>query len=129
MARFGTRWTDEDVDLTLGNVLRWGVLLSASIVLVGAAIYLAKRTGTAPDFRVFRGEPADLRSVPGIVADARQLTGRGLIQLGLLTLIATPIARVLFSVIGFVRQHDWLYVGITLVVLVLLAYSVMGVEL
>jgi uncharacterized membrane protein len=73
---------------------------------------------------VFRGEPGDLQSVTGIIADAKAFDGRGLIQLGVLVLIATPIARVAFSVIGFARQRDWLYVVMTLVVLVLLVYSV-----
>jgi hypothetical protein len=35
------------------------------------------------------GEPADLRSVSGIIADARGLQSRGLIQLSLLLLVAT----------------------------------------
>ena len=52
--------------------------------------------------------------------------GRGLIQLGLLLLIATPIARVVFSVAGFARQRDWLYVAITLIVLTLLGYSLLA---
>ncbi len=72
---------------------------------------------------VFRGEPGDLRSVSGTVSDARSLSGRGLIQLGVLLLIATPIARVAFSVGGFVRQRDWMYVGIAAIVLMLLAYA------
>ena len=59
----------------------------------------------------------------GIVAEAKTLGGRGLVQLGLLLLIATPIARVVFSVIGFARQRDWLYVLITLTVLTLLTCS------
>jgi uncharacterized membrane protein len=119
-------WTDEDVDRVLGRVLQIGVIVSAAIVLCGAIIYLAKRFDIAPDYRVFRGEPADLRSVSGILADARAWSGRGLIQLGLLFLIATPIARVLFSVIGFVRQRDWMYVGITVIVLALLTFSLIG---
>jgi uncharacterized membrane protein len=119
-------WTDEDVDLVLGRVLQIGVSLSAAIVACGAAIYLAKRVDQLPDYRVFHGVPIDLRTVSGILADARAWSGRGLIQLGLLVLIATPIARVTFSVIGFVRQRDWLYVGITLIVLVLLALSLAG---
>jgi uncharacterized membrane protein len=119
-------WTDEDVDRVLGRVLQIGVVLSAAIVLCGAIIYLSKRVGMAPDYRVFRGEPADLRSVPGVLADVRARSGRGLIQLGLLVLIATPIARVVFSVIGFIRQRDWLYVGITVIVLVLLTFSLTG---
>jgi uncharacterized membrane protein len=119
-------WTDADVDRVLGRVLQIGVVVSAAIVLCGALIYLSKRVDLAPDYRVFRGEPADLRSVAGILADARAWSGRGLIQLGLLVLIATPIARVVFSVIGFIRQRDWLYVGITVIVLVLLTFSLTG---
>jgi uncharacterized membrane protein len=38
-------------------------------------------------------------------------------------LISTPIAQVPFSIIGFLRGQDWLYVAITLVVLGLLTYS------
>ena len=34
-------------------------------------------------------------------------------------LIATPVARVIFSVFAFARQRDFAYVGITLIVLVL----------
>ncbi len=119
-------WTDEDVDRILGRVLQVGVALSAAIVLCGAVIYLTKRLDVAPDYRVFRGEPIDLRSLSGILADARAWSGRGLIQLGLLVLIATPIARVVFSVIGFTRQRDWLYVGITVIVLALLMFSITG---
>ena len=48
---------------------------------------------------------------------------RGLIQLGLLLLIATPVARVVFSVFAFARQRDWIYVVITLIVLAVLLYS------
>ena len=51
------------------------------------------------------------------------LGGRGIIQLGLLLLIATPVARVVFSVIGFVRQRDFVYVVLTLIVLAVLLYS------
>jgi uncharacterized membrane protein len=72
---------------------------------------------------VFRGEPADLRSIRGILTEAADGSGRGLIQLGLLILIGTPIVRVLCSVAGFARERDWIYVAITIVVLGLLAYS------
>ena len=93
------------------------------MVFTGGVVYLLRHGHEVPDYRVFRGEPGDLRSVSGIVSDARSLSGRGLIQLGLLLLIATPIARVVFSVAGFLRQRNWMYVVITLLVLALLAYS------
>ena len=51
---------------------------------------------------------------------------RGLIQIGLLALIATPIARVTFSVFAFLYQRDWEYVAFTLIVLGLLLYSLLG---
>ena len=37
----------------------------------------------------------------GIIADACRMMARGWIQLGLLLLIATPVARVIFSVFAF----------------------------
>ena len=116
--------TEKRFDTLLGTVLRTGVLISAAVVALGGVVYLSDRAVSTPDYHVFKEEPADLRSVSGIISDAKALDGRGLIQLGVLALIATPIARVVFSVIGFARQRDWLYVGATLAVLVLLLYSV-----
>lgn len=119
-------WSDEKVETIMGNLLRAGVLLSAFIVFLGGLIYLARHGTAIPSYQVFRGEPADLRTLNGIVGDAFSLSGRGIIQLGLLLLIATPIARVMFSVYAFARQRDWIYVGFTLVVLALLTYSLVG---
>ncbi len=62
------------------------------------------------NYRVFQGEPSELRSVSGVVRDALELSGRGIIQLGLLFLIATPVARVIFSIWGFAAERDRMYV-------------------
>jgi uncharacterized membrane protein len=72
------------------------------------------------------GEPTDLLTLSGIVKDALAFRGRGLIQLGLLLLIATPIARVAFSVVAFVIQRGRPYVVVTLIVLAVLIYSLTG---
>jgi uncharacterized membrane protein len=48
------------------------------------------------------------------------------IQFGLLLLIATPVARVVFSAIAFAVERDKLYVAFTLTVLAILTYSLMG---
>lgn len=117
--------TDDEFDRILGRVLRAGVILAAAVVLAGAAIYLVRHGHEQPMYHVFRGEPGDLRSIRGIVSDTLAARGRGIIQLGLLLLIATPIARVVFSVAGFVRQRDWMYVLVTSVVLALLLYSLL----
>jgi len=65
-------------------------------------------------------------SISGVIQSVINGRGRGLIQLGLLLLIATPIARVAFSVVGFAIERDRLYVGFTLIVLAVLLYSLLG---
>ena len=119
-------WTDRRMDLVIGNLLRSGVVLSAAIVLFGAVIYLVRHGHSPTEYRVFRGEPSDLRSVRGILRDALALRGRGIIQLGLLFLIATPVARVAFSIFGFAEEHDRMYVVVASIVLLVLAYILIG---
>ncbi|MGA9306405.1 MAG: DUF1634 domain-containing protein [Candidatus Sulfotelmatobacter sp.] len=119
-------WTDRRMDVVIGNLLRAGVLISALVVMVGGVLYLARNGHSPTDYRVFRGEPSDLRRVEGILRDAVALRGRGIIQLGLLLLIATPVARVAFSIFGFAEEHDRMYVVIASIVLLVLAYSLIG---
>jgi uncharacterized membrane protein len=119
-------WRDRRIELILGNLLRTGVLLSAAVVLCGAGIYLARHAHEPANYRVFRGEPSELRTIPGVVRSVIEERGRGLIQLGLLLLIATPIARVVFSIVGFAIERDRMYVAFTLIVLAVLLYSLLG---
>ena len=114
------------MDEIIGRLLQAGVILAAVFVLAGGIVYLARHQMPVTNYRVFQGEPAELRTVPGILHEALALRGRGLIQLGLLILIATPIARVAFSVVAFLYERDWTYVVVTLVVLGLLFYSLLG---
>ena len=117
------RWTDQYVEELIGNLLQTGVIVASAVVLLGGAIYLTRHGFSAPQYHVFVGEPTDLRTLSGIVGDALALRGRGIIQLGLLLLIATPVARVAFSVAAFAIQRDRLYVVVTLMVLAILLYS------
>jgi uncharacterized membrane protein len=119
-------WTDQRIENILGNLLRAGVLLSALVVLIGGVIYLLRHGHSPMDFRVFRGEPADLRGVRGIIRETVALRGRGIIQLGLLLLIATPVVRVAFSIFGFAEERDRMYVVFTLIVFSILLYSLTG---
>lgn len=120
------RWTDRRIENILGNLLRAGVLLSAFVVSVGGFIYLLRHGHSPVDFGVFRSEPADLRNVRGILRSTLALRGRGIIQLGLLLLIATPVARVAFSIFGFAEERDGIYVVFTVIVFVVLLYSLAG---
>jgi uncharacterized membrane protein len=121
-----SRLTDVQVEQFLGSLLRAGVILSSIVVLAGGILYLRQFGQTTTDRRIFQSEPADLRGVSGIVRDAIALDSRGIIQFGLLLLIATPVARVFFSVIAFAIERDKLYVLIALIVLGILLFSLSG---
>jgi uncharacterized membrane protein len=95
-------------------------------VLAGGIVYAMQHRTVPTNYRVFQGEPEELRTLSGIAHGALALQGPGLIQFGLLLLIATPIARVAFSVIAFAYQRDWTYILVTLMVLGLLVYSLLG---
>jgi len=114
---------DKRVDEIIGTLLRTGVILAATVVFIGAIFYLARYGSTPAHYAVFRGEPGDLNHVFAIIRDALAGHPRGIIQLGILLLIATPVARVIFTVFAFAHERDWTYVTITLIVLALLLYS------
>ncbi len=122
-ANLGGKVDDKSVEIFLGRMLRWGVLLAALVVFVGGVRFVAESYDVRQDYRTFRGEPAELRVVPQIMHEAIALRPLGVVQFGLLLLIATPVARVLFSVLGFGLERDWMYVVITLLVLALLIYT------
>lgn len=126
MTKSKRSWTDKQMDSIIANLLLGGVLLAGLIVLVGGGLYLARYGSARPDFRVFRGEPTDLRTLTGIISDAASLRSRGVIQMGLIVLIATPVLRVAFCLISFLQQRDRLYALVTLVVLTLLLVSLAG---
>lgn len=121
-----SKWNDERVEGIIANLLRAGVLLAAAVVLFGGIVYLSRHGKAAADYRVFRGEPNDLRHLSGIFQSAIRLHGRGIIQLGLLLLIATPIARVAFAIFGFAAERDRMYVTVSSIVLAVLLYSLVG---
>jgi uncharacterized membrane protein len=118
--------TDQKIDNLMGLLLRTGVILAAVIVLIGGMLFLTRHPGVVRDYRHFTGEPDTYTTLTGIVRDAAAIHGRGFIQLGLLVLIATPIARVAFSLFAFLWQRDWTYVVVTAIVLGLLVYSLFG---
>jgi uncharacterized membrane protein len=118
--------TDQKMDEVMGLVLRTGVISAAAIVFAGGIVYLTRHPGPVRDYSVFQGEPLEFKTLPGIIEEALAFRGRGLVQLGLLVLIATPIARVAFSLFAFLWQRDWTYVVVTAIVLGLLIYSLFG---
>ena len=122
------RWTDYKLEQIIGNLLRAGVVLSALVVFAGGLMYLVQHGSEVENYRTFHEPPVQLRSIEGTVGEAIKLHSDGVMQLGLLLLILTPIARVVFSALGFGMEGDRMYVGITLVVLAVLVFSLMAVK-
>jgi uncharacterized membrane protein len=81
----------------LGRLLVVGVILSASLLTVGLALWLAHPDGVAAQW---------------------------LLNAGLVVLMATPIMRVFVSFAEYVRIRDWFFVATTIVVLVELTVTV-----
>lgn len=120
------QWTDQQVEITISVLLRVGVMLSAAVVIVGGVLYLFHNSYGIPEDHIFRGEPADLRQVPGVLHDVLALRERGIIQLGILLLILTPVARVAFSVFAFWQQRDQFYIIVTSIVLIILVHGLLS---
>ena len=116
---------DERLELFIGNLLRFGVLISALVVAVGGALYLLQHGGQTVSYHVFHSELPELRNLAGISVAALHLRSDGIMQLGLVLLIATPVARVVLAAVGFYLEGDRLYVIVSLIVLAILVFSMM----
>ncbi len=121
-----------EVELFIARLLRWGVIVSFSIVLIGITLVVATGQTGYQSIRL-----DDLNSIvqyqPGqseypntindIAAGIVALKPYALISLGLLILIAIPVMRVAVSVVAFLIERDWTYVLITAFVLGMLILS------
>jgi uncharacterized membrane protein len=114
---------DSKLDGQIGLLLRIGMLSAAFVILVGGILFLVSQGHTTLDYHVFHGEPENLKKFSEILSGALHGHDRAIIQLGLVILIATPVARVLFSAFAFLKAKDYLYVGISGFVFLVLMYS------
>jgi uncharacterized membrane protein len=123
MSLLRKKTTDTDLEKVIGQLLRFGVLLSSAIVIAGGMIYLWRHGREQPQFHVFKGEPEKMRMPGPLFRAILNGEGRPIIQLGLFVLIATPILRIVFSIFGYLLEKDWLYLLITLVVLAVILWN------
>jgi uncharacterized membrane protein len=113
--RAGTGFFDaeRELDRVAGYALFCGALLS--LILVGAGLIgLALR----PDGATLAGKP-----IAVALRSAFALQPAGLINLGVLILLATPLVRVVIAVVGFAALKRWRFAIISLIVLAMLLVS------
>lgn len=105
-----------EAEIFVSKSLRVGVLLSASIIFVGLMLFLVSGESGYP------GEtyPTLLKD---IFVGAAKMKPFAIILAGLVLLILTPIMRVGVSILVFLKEKDWLYVGISTIVFLILISS------
>ncbi len=116
---------DRRLEAVIGHTLRIGVVTAAVFVFAGGMFYLTENALAPVDYHTFHPAAKNTLDLSGIIRNALALSSLGIIQFGLLVLIATPVVRVVFSVIAFAAERDVVYVIVTLMVLAVLLYSLL----
>ena len=107
----------------VSGVLIVGVVVSAAFIAVGFVAALAVGwQGSLVGAVAVTSATTDFSNLPGRLAT---LEPAAIVQLGLVTLLATPVARVAASVVGFALEGDRLYAAITTAVLLILLISIL----
>lgn len=105
------------VDLAISDILRFGLAASSLLLTAGGIIMFIQEGNAVPHLKSFHAEPPTLTTVTGILESALRGSGEGIIQLGILVLLATPFLRVAFAGYAFLEEHDYVYVTIAAIVL------------
>jgi uncharacterized membrane protein len=116
------------VELWISYVLRVGVVLSGSVILIGVALYVGGRHSDAapPSLSALLDSKSTPVHISDIVDRAAHLRPIGLIELGLLLLILTPVVRVAMTVMLFAIDWDPVFLVIVCVVLAILVVGITG---
>jgi uncharacterized membrane protein len=114
-------FNDEKMEWMMGLLLRVGVLLAATVVIAGGAMYLADHHGQRVSYRHFVGHPISVRHP----AEMTGPTSLAVLDVGILLLVAVPIARVGFAVVAFLVERDWLYTAVSVLILAVLVWGML----
>ena len=118
---------DQDIEQLIGLQLRYGVIIASLVVLTGGLVYLHQYGSLGmPAYHQFIGTKAGFTTASQIGIGLKTGNAKSIIQLGVLLLIATPILRIAFSLVGFILEKDKMYIAITLIVLTVMLFSIFG---
>ena len=115
------------VELLISNLLRFGVVASLAIIVCGTLLSFVHHPSyvTAPSElqRLTRPGAAFPHTLTDVLRGVMVLRGQAIVVVGLLVLVATPVARVAVSIFAFLYQRDRVFVVLTSIVLFLLLLS------
>lgn len=95
-------------------VLLTGMILSISMMLIGLIWYAISPSGSNITLGPIQAIQALLNGDP-----------IGLIDLGIMLLIATPLMRVLVALAAFIKGREWKFVLVSLIVLSVIAMAIL----
>jgi uncharacterized membrane protein len=122
------------VELVIPWILRIGVWSSVALIAVGVVMLaisdggaLLHAKGSLNDVLKsgIKGQPVSISAYPDVFRAIGRGQAYGVIDLGLLVLVLTPVTRVAVSIVAFLIEKDHLYAAITTLVLVLLLTSIL----
>lgn len=114
-------FTDLDLNRSVGNLLRLGVILSVITSFVGFIKLYFEGFEMPKDYESL-GIP-DGTIWRSFFSSLGKLEGMGIIQLGILLLILTPLVRILFALVGYIKEKDYTYVVVSTIVLGIMVVS------
>lgn len=114
---------DRDLQQWLGTALRVGVLISSAVIFLGGIVFLTTQYHEIVSFSEFKPEKVKFSTIATVFEGLSTFDGLAIIQFGVLLLILTPIARVVFSIFSFLIEKDYLYVIIGVIVLCVIITS------
>ncbi len=118
---------DKNLALVIGNVMRWGVIVSLSLTFLGGLLYILSHPHEIISYKEYIEKDYSVAEILSkTFSGLLHFDGESLITFGILLLFATPVLRVLFSLIGFILEKDKLYILITLIVLAIIFISLSG---
>ncbi|MBQ0152517.1 MAG: DUF1634 domain-containing protein [Chryseobacterium sp.] len=116
-------FTDVDLNRSVGNLLRLGVVLSVTISLVGfIKLFLEGFTMPKKYSMLDLGDTSE-QVWTKFWESLIKGEGMAIIQLGILILIFTPLMRIIFALIGYLKEKDYVYVVISSIVLAIMTIS------
>ena len=126
------RSDDQKLAILISRTLRVGVALAVVLGLAGATLYLKGAGSDTTHFHDFAGENLPYTNVVKILpmalsshSEPSVVRGTAIAEIGLLFLMLTPMLRVLFAFLAYIQSKDWIFVGITSIVLGILCASVL----